>query len=347
MRLLDGLVGEHLAHGGVHPALGERGRDPGLLERGVREVPIRGECVEGALGALDRRGERGSGVHHRVVEHPLAVGGLAGRAVVLHGARRHLDRVVAVELHDVGHPDLVRHALRAPPDVGERAAAPYAPDGVDQLAGRAGELGAPAEAVADEADGSGRKVGERFGERVHLAPRDLLHVVELPLELGELAGHGPHLADLVRDLGHLVHDHLGPLDRAADVEEGVGGTCAREHQDRDQEGGGKGADLHGRPPLMSLPRPGPRNQDVGGEPDAQAVAGADREGGEPVQEPVQDRVGALSESLADARLKPVGRGAGEGEAAQDTDCSRGREGREVVAVDLVGEGAPRPPGSAP
>ena len=72
-------------------------------------------------------------------------------------------------------------------------------------------------------------------------PRSLLHVVELVLELGKLAGHRPHLADLVRDLGHLVYDHLSPLDRAADgTEEGFGPGPARQDQDRDQEGGGKG-----------------------------------------------------------------------------------------------------------
>ena len=86
----------------------------------------------------------------------------------------------------------------------------------------------PMDPAASSANGS--------GQRVHLAPRGLFHVVELLLELGELAGHRPHLADLVRDLGRLVHDHLGSLDHAADVEQGVGRPCAREHQDGDQRG---------------------------------------------------------------------------------------------------------------
>ena len=186
----------------------------------------------------------GRSVHHRVVEHALPVGGLLGLAVVLNRARRRLGRAVTEQLEDVRLAHLVGHPLGAPPDIGERVAAPHAPHRVDQLAGRAAELGAPVEVVADEADGPGRQLRERFDQPIHLAPRDLLHVVELLLELGELTGHRPHLADLVRDLGRLVHDHLGSLDHAADVEQGVGRPCAREHQDGDQEGGGKAAVAH-------------------------------------------------------------------------------------------------------
>ena len=60
---------------------------------------------------------------------------------------------------------------------------PHVTDRVDQLAGCAAELGAPAETLADEADGSGRQLRERFDQRVHLAPGGLLHVLELLLEL--------------------------------------------------------------------------------------------------------------------------------------------------------------------
>ena len=51
---------------------------------------------------------------------------------------------------------------------------------------------------------------------------------------------------------------------------------------------------------------GPGDQDVGREPDAQAMAGADRDRGEPVQEPVENRGRALAEALADARPQPNG-----------------------------------------
>ena len=234
-----------------------------------------------SLGALDGRCERGRSVHHRVVEHALPVGCLTGLAVVLNRAGRRLGRAVTEQLQDVRLAHLVGHTLGAPPDIGERVAAPHAPHRVDQLAGRSGELGAPVEAVADEADGSGRQLGERLDQRVHLAPRGLFHVVELLLELGELASHRPHLADLVRDLGRLVHDHLGTLNRAADVEEGVGRPSAREHQDQDQEDGGKAAVTHDELLVVSLPCPGPGDQDVGREPDAQAMACADRDRGKP------------------------------------------------------------------
>ena len=149
VRLLDGLIGEHLRHGGVDPALGQRGSDLRLLERRVRQVPIRGQVVERVLRALDGRGERGRGVHHCVVEHALAVGGLTGLAVVLHSARRRLGRAVTEQLEDVRLARLVGHPLGAPPDIGERVSAPHAPHRVDQLAGCAAELGAPVEAVAD------------------------------------------------------------------------------------------------------------------------------------------------------------------------------------------------------
>ena len=156
VRLLDRLVREHLRHCGVDPALGQGGSHLRLLERRVRQVAVRGQRVERALRALDGRGERGRGVHHRVVEHALAVGGLLGLAVVLNRARRHLGRAVTEQLQDVRLAHLVGHTLRAPPDIGERVAAPHAPHRFDQLAGRSAELGAPVEVVADEADGSGR-----------------------------------------------------------------------------------------------------------------------------------------------------------------------------------------------
>ena len=149
VRLLDRLIGEHLRHGGVDPALRQRGSHLRLLERRVGQVPIRGQVVERVLGALDGRGQRGRGVHHRVVEHALPVGCLTGLAVVLHRARRCLGRLVTEQLEDVRLAHLVGHTLGAPPDVGERAAAPHAPHRVDQLAGCAAELGAPVEAVAD------------------------------------------------------------------------------------------------------------------------------------------------------------------------------------------------------
>ena len=44
--------------------------------------------------------------------------------------------------------------------------------------------GAPAEPVADEADGSGRQLRHGFGQRVHPFPDVLLHGVELLLEFG-------------------------------------------------------------------------------------------------------------------------------------------------------------------
>ena len=40
VRLLDRLVGEHLRHGGVDPALGQRCRDLRLLERRVRQIAV-------------------------------------------------------------------------------------------------------------------------------------------------------------------------------------------------------------------------------------------------------------------------------------------------------------------
>ena len=86
---------------------------------------------------------------------------------------------------------------------------------------------------------------------------------------------------------------------------------------------------------MLLPCPGPRDQDVGREPDAQAMACADRDRGEPVQKPVENRGRALAESLADARPEAERRTAGQGESAHDTDSSGGRERAEVVAVDFV------------
>ena len=74
------------------------------------------------------------------------------------------------------------------------------------------------------------------------------------------------------------------------------------------------------------------------------MAGADRESGEPVQEPVENRGRALAEALADARPEAERRTAGQGESAYDTDSSGGRERAEVVAIDLVLKGGPRPPG---
>ena len=215
-RLLDGLVGEELAHGGVDLALGQRGRHLRLLERRVRQVAVRAQRVEGTLGALDGGGEGGRGVEHRVVEHALPVGGVAGRAVVLHGAGGCPGRLVGEELRDVGLADLVGLPPHASPVFGEGVPAPHAPDGVDQLTGRAAQVRAPAEPLADEADRSGRELRERFRERVHLAAGGLLHLLELRLESGELAGLRAELADLIRDLRDLVDDHLGPLDRAGD-----------------------------------------------------------------------------------------------------------------------------------
>ena len=40
VRLLDRLIGEHLRHGGVDPALGQRGRDLRLLERRVGQIAV-------------------------------------------------------------------------------------------------------------------------------------------------------------------------------------------------------------------------------------------------------------------------------------------------------------------
>ncbi len=73
-----------------------------------------------------------------------------------------------------------------------------------------------------------------------------LHVVELVLELGELAGHRPDLADLVRDLGDLVRDDLGALENAAEVELRARGRGARQRQEREKQGGHEDAVMHGR-----------------------------------------------------------------------------------------------------
>ena len=131
VRLLDDLIGEHLRHGGVDPALRQRGSHLRLLERRVGQIAVRGQVVERVLCALDGRGERGRGVHHRVVEHALAVGCLLGLAVVLNRARRRLGRLVAEQLEDIRLAHLVGHPLGAPPDIGERVAAPHAPHRFD------------------------------------------------------------------------------------------------------------------------------------------------------------------------------------------------------------------------
>ncbi len=126
--------------------------------------------------------------------------------------------MVAEQREDVGLAHPVGRALRAAPQSGERAATAQIPDGIDRLAGRAAEVGSPRKSVPHEAHGFGRKIGERREQRVDLAARGAPHVVELVLELRELAGHRPHLADLVPDLGDLVGDHLGALDHAAEAE---------------------------------------------------------------------------------------------------------------------------------
>ena len=57
-----------------------------------------------------------------------------------------------------------------------------------------------------------------------------------------------------------------------------------------------------------------------------------------VEEAVEDRAGALAESLADACPEAERRASGQGESAYDTNGSGGRERAEVVPVDLVPEG---------
>ena len=246
-RLPGGLVGEHLGYGRVDAALAQRGRDPGLLEGGVGQVSARGEAAERTPCALDRLGERGRRVERRVVEDPLLVGGLAGTTVVRQRARRRLGRMVAKQREDVGFAHPVGRALGRAPQSSERAAAASeVPDGIDRLAGRALEVRSPAKPVAHEPHGLGREPGERREQRVDLASGGALHVVELVLELGELAGHRLDLTDLVRDLGDLVRDHLGALEPTPEVELGARGRGARERQEREKQGGDEDAVMHGR-----------------------------------------------------------------------------------------------------
>ena len=130
------------------------------------------------------------------------------------------------------------------PNIGERAAASHVPHRIHQLADRTGELGAPYETVTNETDGSHRELGERRGERV-----DLLHVLELVLELSELPGHRPRLADLVYGQGRLIDDHLGPLDRAADrPQDHSGWAGCGQHEGRDEKSRKQGTVAHGSLP---------------------------------------------------------------------------------------------------
>ena len=222
------LVGEHLSRGRVDAALAQRGGDPCLLESRIGEISVRSDVRERALRALDGLRERGRRVERRVVEDPLAVGRLAGTAVVLQRPGRGLRRKVPEETEYVS----LRHPVGGPvggtPEVGERAAGPEAPDGVHRPAGLAREVGAPAESVAHETHGIGGKVGERLQECVDLALGGALHVIELVFEFRKLAGHRPDLADLVRDLRDLVRDDRGPLEPAAEVELRARGGRVRE-----------------------------------------------------------------------------------------------------------------------
>ena len=61
---------------------------------------------------------------------------------------------------------------------------------------------------------------------------------ELVFEFRQLAGHGADLTELIRDLGDLIGDHLGSLDRAGDgPEDGFGRLGVDQNQNRNQEGG--------------------------------------------------------------------------------------------------------------
>ena len=64
-----------------------------------------------------------------------------------------------------------------------------------------------------------------------------LHVIELVLELGELAGHRAQFTHLVRDQRRLVGDHLRALEHGTEVELGARGGGACERQKRCEEGG--------------------------------------------------------------------------------------------------------------
>ena len=82
---------------------------------------------------------------------------------------------------------------------------------MDPVCIRARELGAPAEPVADEADGSGRQLRHGFGQRVHPFPDVLLHGVELLLKFGGTD------VDLARDGLLLLLQQLDQFPLGADV----------------------------------------------------------------------------------------------------------------------------------
>ena len=84
------------------------------------------------------------------------------------------------------------------------------------------------------------------------------------------------------------------------------------------------------------------DESIAGEPHAQPVAGADGDGGEAVEEAVEDAVAGPGDPRAGVRERAIaapgiGVAPGQGEAAENADGAGREEGGHVVAVDLVDE----------
>ena len=203
------------------------------------------------------------------------------------------------------------------------------------------EVPGPRNGAVDEVGRIARELLDGLRELADLPERFPPELVDLIVQFA-LEGH------LVPDLGDLVRDDRGvpaaqgareAVDGADHVAEGLGlqwrGDEKQRRGQKDHEAPADGGVDHGRTPTS-----GGGEERVAGEPDAEPVAGPDRDLGEPVEEAAHHLLAAGGGPLADAGLEAgepagVGAAADGGEAAHDADGAGREEGGDVVAVHPV------------